>query len=177
MRKVFPYYFNDYYVTFLKEVIDRENPASAAFDFNSLYEFHDALGSTHGQVRLEAKFLLEVIKYCRDRGVEVLFYGFKNYQKEKLYDKLESRKNRLHSFNKGFLTKFFRMKKAQRRPYWAVRSRMHNTGLKLLNWNDKRFLNDPYHLHESVLKGKVENLPRESLVFTHFRHYHSLRKV
>ena len=160
----------------MKEVIDREDPEKVAFEFASIHEFHDALSSNHPDVRSEAKILLEVVKYCRDRGVQTVFYGFKNYQKERLYDRISERKSRLHSFFQTIIDKTFKSSRALEQPYWAQRSRFHGLHLGLSRLNDRFFLKNPYHLHETVLKEKVKSLPKFTLIFSPYRYYGSLKK-
>lgn len=177
MRNVVAYYLNDNYSTYLKEVVDRENPGIVGLDFHSIYEFHDALGSSHDRVRDEAKFLLDIVKYCKDRGVALEFYGFKNYQKEKLYDKLEGRRNRIHKGFDKFIKRAFRYSKALKQPYWAHRSKSHGLYLRLSRWNDKHFSGDPYHLHEAVLKEKSMRLPDNCLILSHYAFYNAIKNA
>ena len=177
MKKIVPYYFNNNYITFMKEIVDVENPENVAFSFHSIHEFHDALASTHEELRAEAKFLLEVIKYCRNRGTNTLFYGFKNHQKERLFDRMKEKKNKLHSLNNKIIKKMFAHNKALKQPYWAYRSKRQRVASKLLRLNDKHFLKDPYKLHESVLKDKIKNVPENSVVFSHYQFYQSLKCV
>ena len=160
----------------MKEIVDVENPENVAFDFYSIYEFHDALASNNEELRSEAKFLLEVIKYCRNRGTNTLFYGFKNHQKERLFDRVNEKKNKLHSFNNRIIKKLFAHEKALKQPYWAYRSKRQRFANKLFRLNDKHFLKDPYKLHESVLKDKISSIPEKTLIFTHYQFYNKLKK-
>ncbi len=176
MKKVLPYLPNSSYSIYLKETIDRESPKTVAFDFYSINEFHDALLSSSSIVREEAKTVLDVVKYCRDRGVEMVFYGLKNNQKEKLYSKLESKKF-FHSINSNMLSKAFKAYRAKDNPYWAQRSRSYSFYLKALRLNDRVFLKDPYKLHESVILEKYKSLPNDALILTNFLFYNNLRGI
>lgn len=168
-KKIVAYYPNKAYATYLKEFIDRESPAKLAIDYNSIHDFHDALSSNNEEVRNEAKVMLEVVKYARERGVELVFYGFKTFQREKLYEKLFEKKL-LHSTLGKAISKILSLGKALEQPYWANRSSKHAAYLKLSWLNDKFFGGNSYHLHESVLKNKINELPDNSLVLANLNY-------
>ncbi len=175
--KIVPYHENYAYSKFMLEIVRTRIPDKVALDFNSIMELHSAMQSQNTSIRNSARYIVDLVRFCRSNDIELFFYGLKNEQKFRMLERVNKKRNWIHSGFESFIKRVFSYDRGVAEPEWGVKSFRSLFSFRLFNINNKFFLGSPFDLASSVLSGKLKKLKEEdAIVFIPFRYFYNVKR-
>ncbi|PIO00369.1 hypothetical protein COT72_01535 [archaeon CG10_big_fil_rev_8_21_14_0_10_43_11] len=175
--KIIGYHENDVYKAYLLESVKLRSPEKVALPLHSISEFHAGLHASDSRIRMSAKHFVDIVKYCRDNDIELVFYGLRNEQRVRVLSKESEKKGRVYRVLDRFVKRVSAYDKRVAHPEWTQKSFRGRVGTHVLGMTENRFLSGVRALANTVMANKLRELNGEDvLVFVSFSDFGPIKK-